>query len=458
MKTTLIFLVIAMNALMVMNTTAQNLKRKGMLGAYFYPDTPKKELQSLQLDKMDGILVRDIIPNTTAESVGLLPNDFITKINNTTITTYSDLAKVISTTSVGSEITFVVYRDKHSKTLKGIFKEKPKTEYNNATVLYDEFAFNDGFIRCFLKTPTKTTIKGTIYFIQGIGCFSMDNLPKNNPYYQLPEQLLDAGYQVFITEKAGMGDSKNSKHCSQMGFNEELSVFQEGYKKLLSYKGVQPNNVIVFGHSLGGIIAPILANQFKPKGVIVFGTGIISWKDYLLKAHEEQSLLMGVEKTIVEEQMKTYTPFVNELFENPERLEQFLKNEQYKDEFDYLGYEPNSGLFTAGRTLQYHRELSQWNLPKEWKKIQCPVLSMYGESDLPALSDVDHKELVAIVNKEHPGKATYKFVPKTNHSMQEVGTMEEFVAMMNKPEYESFAATKFNHKMVQDMITWCNAL
>lgn len=447
-----------MNALMVMNTTAQKLQRKGMLGAYFYPETPKKELSALQLDKMDGILVRDIIPNTTAESIGLKPNDFITMINKNTISSYSDLAKVISTTSVGSEITFVVYRDNHSKTLKGIFKEKPRTEYKNATVLYDEFPFKDGFIRCFLKTPTNQPIKGIIYFVQGIGCFSMDNLPKNNPYFLLPEQLLESGYQVFITEKAGMGDSKNSKHCSQMGFNEELAVFQTAYKKLLNYKGVTANNVIVFGHSLGGIIAPILANEFKPKGVIVFGTGINNWKDYLLQAHEEQSLMQGIDKAIVDAQMKTYRPFVNELFEHPDRIEKFLKDGQYKDELDYLGYEPKTGLFTAGRTLQYHRELSQWSLPKEWKKIQCPVLSMYGESDLPALSDIDHKSLVEIMNIEHPGKATYQFVPKTNHSMQEVGTMEEFVAMMNKPDYEGFAATKFNHKMIQNIILWCNTL
>lgn len=458
MKITLIFLVIAMNALMVMNTTAQKLQRKGMLGAYFYPETPKKELEALQLENASGILVRDIVPNTTAESLGLKANDFITSVNGTMVPTYPDLVNVLSQLEAGNEVTFEILRNKEQKKLKGVFKEKPRTVYKNATVLYDEFPFKDGNIRCFLKTPTNQPIKGTIYFVQGIGCFSMDNLPKNNPYYLLPEQLLEAGYQVFITEKAGMGDSKNSKHCSQMGFNEELAVFQTAYKKLLNYKGVTANNIIVFGHSLGGIIAPILANEFKPKGVIVFGTGIISWKDYLLKAHEEQSLMQGIDKTIVDAQMKTYRPFVNELFENPDRLENFLKDEQYKDELDYLGYEPKTGLFTAGRTLQYHRELSQWSLPKEWKKIQCPVLSMYGESDLPALSDIDHKALVAIVNKAHPGKATYQFVPKTNHSMQEVGTMEEFVAMMNKPEYEGFAASKFNHTMIQNIISWCNAL
>jgi len=458
MKTTLIFLTIAVNILMVMNATAQKLQRKGMLGVYFYTDTPKKELEALQLEKSNGILVKDIVPNSTASSVGLMANDFLMSVNSTPVSTYENLVKVLSQLEAGKEVTFDIIRNKEAKTLKGIFKEKPRTEYKNATVLYDEFPFKDGYIRCFLKTPTNKPIKGTIYFVQGIGCFSMDNLPKNNPYYLLPEQLLDAGYQVFITEKAGMGDSKNSKHCSQMGFDEELSVFQEGYKKLLSYKGVQANNVIVFGHSLGGIIAPILANQFTSKGVIVFGTGIIPWKEYLLKAHVEQSILQGIDKTIVQTQMKTYRPFVNELFEHPDRLQAYIQDEQYKDELDYLGYEPKTGLFTAGRTLQYHRELTNWNLRNEWKKMKCPVLSMYGESDLPALSDIDHKALVEIVNKEHPGNATYQFVPKTNHSMQEVGSMEEFVAMMNKPEYESFAATKFNHKMIQNIITWCNAL
>lgn len=458
MKTTIILLTIAVNLLFVMNTTAQKLQRKGMLGAYFYSENPKKELEALKLDKASGVLVRDIIPNTTAEIVGLKANDFLTAVNGNPVPSYQDLVKVLSQLEAGKEISFELVRNNEPKKLKGFFKEKPRTEYKNATVLYDEFPFKDGHIRCFLKTPTKKPLKGTIYFVQGIGCFSMDNIPKNNPYYLLPEQLLDAGYQVFITEKAGMGDSKNSKHCSQMGFNEELAVFQSAYKKLLSYKGVLAKDVIVFGHSLGGIIAPILANEFKSKGVIVFGTGINNWKDYLLQAHEEQSILQGIDKAIVYAQMKTYRPFVNELFEHPEQLDVFLKDENYKDELDYLGYEPKTGLFTAGRTLQYHRELSQWSLPKEWKKMQCPVLSMYGESDLPALSDIDHKALVDIVNKERPGTATYKFVPKTNHSMQEVGTMKEYVSMMEKPEYESFASTKFNHSMIRDVIEWCNAL
>ena len=437
---------------------AQSLKRKGMLGVVFYPEIPAPLSDSLAIKNTNAVLVKEVIPGTTAAFIGLQAYDQITQINNSTVNTNAELIQIASGLRTDDSIRVAVIRNKTVKILSGKVIERPRETIKDVDILYDEFPFQDGFIRCFLKTPKTKPSKGTIYFLPGIYCASLDKLPKDNPYYLLQEDFLNAGYQLFIVEKAGMGDSKSSIPCHEMGFNDEVQLFKEGYKKLFQYQNVQPKNVILFGHSLGGIIAPIIANEYNPKGIIIYGTVLMPWKDYILKAYSEQSLVFGKNKEKINEEMISLTPLASNLFEHPEKLNEITEDSSNVKLLEKIGYDSNSGKFAAGRTIRFHEEINQRNMSDVWSNINCSVLSLYGGADIAALSDAGHKRIVRIVNKSHSGKATYKFIPKTNHEMQKVGIMKKFIQMMETPEYNSYAAKRFNHEMMKTIINWCDAL
>ena len=54
---------------------AQSLKRKGMLGVVFYPEIPAPLSDSLAIKNTNSVLVKEVIPGTTAAFIGLQAYD-----------------------------------------------------------------------------------------------------------------------------------------------------------------------------------------------------------------------------------------------------------------------------------------------------------------------------------------------------------------------------------------------
>lgn len=78
------------------------------------------------------------------------------------------------------------------------------------------------------------------------------------------EQFHRLGLNVFIFDYRGYGLSKGNP-------NEE-GTYQDAlaaWKYLIERKGLQPDEIIIFGRSLGGAVALWLATQTEPRGLIV---------------------------------------------------------------------------------------------------------------------------------------------------------------------------------------------
>lgn len=73
-----------------------------------------------------------------------------------------------------------------------------------------------------------------------------------------------AGLNVFIIDYRGYGAS-TGKPSEQGVYDDARSVWQY----LTGERGVADSNIIIFGRSLGGVIATQLASEVKPAGLIV---------------------------------------------------------------------------------------------------------------------------------------------------------------------------------------------
>ena len=92
-------------------------------------------------------------------------------------------------------------------------------------------------------------------------------------------------------------------------------------------------------------------------------------------------------------------------------------------------------------------------MSQAWKDANAYTLTIYGEADVAAI-DPDGAQIVAnLVNSYYPGKATYQFLPRTDHGFVEVGTMEEYLRMQENPQAAG-AQPKFNQKLVELVDTW----
>lgn len=435
---------------------SQNIKRRGSLGVGLYNSIPDSIYKKLNLKSDKGSLVQFVIPQTTADKLGVKPNDFIVNCNNVVIQSTPSLIQMAKHFKEGDSISLIVVRNHTPLKLLGLVKAKPYEVSDKFKITYGEFRHGEGFIRTIFKEPVLKKSIGTLYFIQGISCYSLDNLQANDPTKLAIDAMVEKGFNVYCVEKLGMGDSYSRIPCEEIGFNQELDVFREGYKNLLSYSGIDTSRIFIFGHSLGGVTAPLLAEQFHPKGVVVYGTVFKQWGEYLKDAIIYQASYFGESIDSLKKEVALMEPTFNELFVNGKSAKELALDTNHLSVLRRaFEYNVNTNLGLAGRTIEFHQEINSHNMAEAWKKSNTNVLAIYGESDIAANNSLDHEALINYVNKCHSGKGHFLLMPKTNHTFQEIGTMSDYVKMQADPaKYELFASKHFNTKLFDFVCEW----
>ncbi len=114
---------------------------------------------------------------------------------------------------------------------------------------------------CAWWIPNKTTSKVLLY-LHGNGENISTNLSQAYPFYEL-------GLSIFLLDYRSYGKSEGK-------FPTEKQVYQDAQKAwlyLTEEKQISPQNIIVFGHSLGGAIAIELATRHPEiSGLIIEGS------------------------------------------------------------------------------------------------------------------------------------------------------------------------------------------
>ena len=173
-------------------------------------------------------------------------------------------------------------------------------------VIYDEIPFQVGTLRSIINKPNKGGKLPAILFIPGYPCASYDNMNPIHPYRKLIDAFIEKGYVVMRVEKPGVGDGEFPIPCDQIDIATENAAFEAGYQALKKYSFVDTENIFIFGHSLGGLTAPIVASKVNPKGVIVYGTAYEPWWEYLMRMLRMQNPLFGVDFVENEKDMRLY--------------------------------------------------------------------------------------------------------------------------------------------------------
>src|SRR5437764_11912538 len=94
-------------------------------------------------------------------------------------------------------------------------------------------------------------------------------------------------------EKSSMGDSEGPP-CSTVDMEAERRGYIAGLKALKDYSFVDPNNTFLMGISIGGVQAPLIAEQVPVKGIVVINTVIKPFLEYLIDTRRRQNLLAHV--------------------------------------------------------------------------------------------------------------------------------------------------------------------
>lgn len=434
-------------------SVAQHLKRKGYFGVYPSPVSEEFAKEN-NLKNKDGIFIQRIVPNSTVANMGIQAQDIILEINKEKMIQMQDLFAMSRQLRDSDKITMKVWRAGKILDLKGKVSPRPFETSANSEIIYGEAKFREGYIRTIINKPKKEGKLPVIYYIQGYPCSSIDNLQAQNPIKQLVEGLAGKDYVVFRAEKSGVGDCQGTPDCNQMDFETEVAGFKAAYEHLLTYDFVDKDNIFIFGHSLGGIVAPYVAEAFKPKGVMVYGTGLQPWHDYLLDIIRIQNPLMGSDPVENAKNIERMRPLLREYFYDKKSPSELAKNPDYKDILtnSVLGFDGKDQI--TSRHYAFWQNMNDKNHTETWSKVESYVFSIYGEADVAALNSIDHEAIVDVVNYYHKDKAEFYLLPKTNHLLTKVGTMAEGIQKRLSPNFNQYTAQNFNPEIVEVVDKW----
>ena len=402
-----------------------------------------------------GCKVLQVVRGTSV-ALKLQEKDLILKIGNSTFASTDEFTRLFTGYSPDQEVQLTVLRGEKKLVLKAKAVARRYETDDNASVIYDEAPYKGGQLRVIINKPFKENKMPAMLFIPGYTCSSIDELPNFHPYKRIVDAYVDAGYVTLRIEKSGLGDSKNTPPCESCDLLDEIENFEVGLKKLKSLPYVDTNQIIIVGHSMGGIIAPAISAKNKVAGVVVYGTTAKSWFEYQIEMYRVQNALAGmnpieVEQSVIEQYDLNYRYFVKK-----ERLEDIAKDPK-ADSVLRMSWEYDGNGKIYSRNAEYWRQIQDYPHLENWKNTKAKVLVQFGESDFQAFSRADHQQIVNTVNYFNPGNATLMTYPSTDHFFAKSGTSQEAYNKFANGQIQQLF-DEYNHDVGLSAVKWSNEI
>jgi pimeloyl-ACP methyl ester carboxylesterase len=396
----------------------ETLARRAMLGL-------RVEGLPGELAGKGGVRVAGVAPGGTAASAGLTAGDTLLRLAGKATDTAETIGQIVRTLRVGEPVVFEVVRQGEPKRLEAKVIEVPRESLAHSTTDYAavkvEVTGQKPFaLRTIITTPKASAIASpdgrfpAVVYMQGIYCQSLDGpAAAALPETLLVHQLAEAGFVTVRVDKPGMGDSAGPD-CRDIDFATELAGYVAAAKATTGLKQVDPQRVFLVGYSMGGVMAPYVAQQVPVRGAAVYGTMVRTWFEYVLDNERRQSLLFEAPAAAINERIARTTrvqamvllqgkTFGDVWKEFPELREQQPMMDEVRQ---------------WGRHLSFFRGLQGLNLAEAWGEAPTKVLAIHGEYDWVSPED-DHKQIAEIANAQRgPGSGTFVSIKGHDHAMQ----------------------------------------
>ncbi len=269
-------------------------------------------------------------------------------------------------------------------------------------------------LRSILTRPAGTTGRlPAILFVQWLSCDSIE-LPakQQDGWSQMLRRLAqDSGMVMARTEKAGVGDSEGN--CASLDYETELALHRAALSALRQSKHVDPERIIVFGASMGGNYAPLVAAGEKVAGVMIWGGGAKSWFERMLGFERRAKVFDGMPGAELDAYIRSLSRFfVAYLLDRKDPATIAREQPALASVWNRI---VGTGEGTHyGRPLSFHQQAAAQDWAAAWERVDAPVLALYGEYDW--FEDAVAHQLVAdIANRRGAGRGVFVEIAATDH-------------------------------------------
>lgn len=402
----------------------------------------------------NGLRVDSVFAHSTMEKLKIRKGDVILSVNEKNTPTPEAYGAAAGNIRAGEKINVTYLRKgkKASASAKAIMK--PYETSAIADIIYDWVPFRKGYLRTMTYKPKNKEKTPCILLIPGYGCGSIENYSKSYNG-KLIDDWIRNGFAVVTIEKSGLGDSFGCEPCGEVDLQTDIESFDKGYQYMENLSFADKAKLFIWGHSMGGTIAPEIAKLHNPKGVMVFGCVFRPWSEFLLEMHRVQKPLL---EHLTYEQTEDFTRQIHkiyyEFFIHKKSPAELVQIPEYKDlTISELGYKPTSNDMW-GRHWKFWQQLDSLDMARSWGAVKCPVLVLHGGTDYEQCSVVEPMMIEKTVNAAHPGNARWITIPDLDHFMMQSRDWPEAVKNFRDAQY---AKGNFNSKISDETVKWLKA-
>jgi pimeloyl-ACP methyl ester carboxylesterase len=253
-----------------------------------------------------------------------------------------------------------------------------------------------------------------ILFVQWLSDSSIELAENANDGWSrmIRRVVRESGMVVMRTDKRGVGDSEGGP-CSRLDYVTELSDHQDAFDQLAKSESVDPRRIVIFGASMGGNFAPLVALGRQVAGVIVWGGGARTWFERTLAFERNRRELSGASAERINPEMREVSAFLHHyLIEAKARAQ--IAGEHPALAQVWKSLTGTEGDTHYGRPLAFHQQAQRQDWTAAWARLDAPALILFGEYDW--FEDAGgHALIERIVRRKHPEHTRFRIVPQTDH-------------------------------------------
>ncbi|MBB4041951.1 hypothetical protein GGR34_003635 [Microvirga flocculans] len=361
----------------------------------------------------EGLLIERVIPGSTAQKAGLQARDILLKLDQAPVRSSSDVVGAVRKKRAGDSVNLSLVRDgKVFEQQVSLIGFPPESSQDFET-LYEAVESEGALRRTIITKPKGAERRPAILFVGGIGCYSMDYpFNEKTPYRQILADLTRQGFATMRVEKTGMGDSMGEP-CMMANLDTEVAGYVAGLKDLKAKPYVDPDKVFIVGHSIGGIVGPLVAEKIPVRGLAVAETVGSTWFEYELINRRRQLKLEGMPLAKIGAQMQLKQWCMHHLLiEKTPRAQVLEKRPACAEEMKI----PSSDA--------YLQQIAAIDYADLWTRLKPETLLIYGRADFITSAE-EHQEILAAINAVRPGAATYVEIPDMDHAFYRMKNQAE---------------------------------
>jgi hypothetical protein len=279
-----------------------------------------------------------------------------------------------------------------------------------------------------------------ILLIAGSGNGDRDGNQKKlemNIYKDLADFFTAEGFVTLRYDKRGIGQSGGS--FLETGVFDLIDDAVDCVRFLKSHPKVDPERILIVGHSEGAIIAPAVYKEIPVAGLVLLAGAADANRNISAMQTEQLYKELEQKRGIMGWFYRTFNLSKKVKKQNEKLISRIMESD--KDVMRIKGMKQNA---------KWLREFMNFDISDYLAGVTCPVLAITGEKDIQVPPE-DAKRIAEAV----PGEAEWHIIPDMNHIFRKfegehtiLGIMKEYKAKLKEP---------IDKDLLDTMSTWLEA-